>query len=74
MKSLKSNVRLSYDRAKHGGKKGAKAAAKGKKSEATEEKQGPENCAVFVALEFPDWYKETVQILAKFEFDAEGKI
>ena len=27
-----------------------------------------------MALEFPDWYKETVQILSRFEFDSDGKI
>jgi hypothetical protein len=65
MKAVKSNVRMAFDKAKHGGKKGSKAAAKGKKPDAQpEEKKGPENCVVFVALEYPDWQKETLVALS----------
>jgi len=55
MKAVKSNVRVAMEKAKHGGKKGAKA-AKGKgKAEAQAEEKPIENCALFVALEYPDW-------------------
>ncbi len=46
---------MAMDKAKHGGKKGAKAAAKGKKDEEKPQTQGPENCVVFVAFDYPDW-------------------
>lgn len=58
MRSVKSNVRMAMEKAKHGGKKGAKAASKGAKkgADAAEEKpSGPENCVLFVALEYPEW-------------------
>jgi len=40
MKSVKSNVRMAMDKAKHGGKKGAKAAAQGKKGAAAKNEEG----------------------------------
>lgn len=50
IKSVKSNVRLAQDKAKHGGKK----APKGGKGPAVPDKS-IDNCAIFVALEYPDW-------------------
>lgn len=50
IKSVKSNVRLAQDKAKHGGKKAAKGAKGAPATTAT-----VENCAVFVAPEYPDW-------------------
>ena len=50
MRSVKSNVRIGMEKAKHGGKKGK--AAKGKP--AAEEK-GIESLAIYVALDYPDW-------------------
>jgi len=56
MKAVKSNVRVAMEKAKHGGKKGAKAAkGKGKADAAPVEEKSIENCALFVALEYPDW-------------------
>lgn len=49
MRSVKSNVRLAQDKAKSGGKK-----AKGPKGGAPQS-ASVENCAVFVANEYPDW-------------------
>jgi len=69
MHAVKSNARMSMEKAKHGGKKGAKAAAKGaKKAPAEEEKAGVENCALFVALEYPEWQKAVLETLHSFEF------
>lgn len=68
MKSVKSNVHLAFEKAKHGGKKGAKAAAKGQKS-AKQDIKEPENCVVFVAPEYPDWQKTVLEILSEFQFD-----
>lgn len=58
MHAVKSNVRMAMDKAKHGGKKGAKANAKGKKpadGQPPAEEKGIENCVLFVALEYPEW-------------------
>lgn len=78
MKAVKSNVRMASEKAKHGGKKGAKAAAQGKKgaakTEEAEKPTGPENVLVFVAFEYPDWQKETLNIMSSFEFDSNNKI
>jgi len=68
---VKSNVRLAQEKAKHGGKKAPKA---GKGAQAAPEKAAAENVAVFVALEYPDWQKAVLEILATFEWDAENKI
>jgi len=54
---------MAFDKAKHGGKKGGKA-AKGKKVEVQEPQHGPENCAVFIAHEYPDWQKTTFETIA----------
>jgi len=48
-------VNLAFEKAKHGGKK------KGKNDK--EEKKVIECCAIFVALEYPDWQKATIEIL-----------
>jgi hypothetical protein len=48
LKAVKSNVHLSLEKAKHGGKKkGAKDAPAA----------SVDNCAVFVAPEYPDWQR-----------------
>jgi hypothetical protein len=70
VKSVKSHVRLAQDKAKHGGKKAPKGGKGGDKGAAPT----TENVAVFVALEYPDWQKAVLEILATFEWDAENKI
>ena len=50
IRSVKSNVRLAQEKAKHGGKK----AVKGPKG-AAPTTASVENCAVFVAPEYPEW-------------------
>lgn len=50
MKMFKSTVRLSFDKAKHGGKKN-----KGNKKGKDTEEKVIENLVVFVALSYPDW-------------------
>lgn len=54
------------EKAKNGGAKNKKKApAKGAPKE--EEKQpSPENCAIFVALEYPEWKKQVLEILGEF--------
>lgn len=47
MRHFKSSVRMAFDKAKSGGKKGKK----GGKAE----DKAIENCVVFVALEYPEW-------------------
>ena len=71
MHAVKSNARMAMDKAKHGGKKGAKAAAKGKKpaeGQPPAEEKGIENCALFVALEYPEWQKAVLETLNSFDF------
>lgn len=58
IKSVKSNVRLAQDKAKHGGKKAPKGGDKGQPAAVAE------NIAIFVALEYPDWQKQVLEILA----------
>lgn len=50
-------------------KKGGKKPKKGQ-----EEKKDPENCAIFVALEFPEWQRKVLEVLNRFEFDEKNKI
>jgi len=57
MKHVKSIVRLALDKAKHGGKK-AKAGKNQKKDEAAD--KPIENCALFVAKEYPEWKQHTL--------------
>jgi hypothetical protein len=71
IKSVKSNVRLAQDKAKNGGKK---APAKGGKGAPAQTTAAVENCAVFVASEYPDWQKQVLEILATFEWDSENKL
>ncbi len=63
---LKGRVNTAFERAKLGGKK------KGKGKE--EEKKLIEKCDVLVALEYPEWRKNVIEILQGFEFDQNGKI
>ena len=72
LKATKSGVRQAFDKAKSGGKKGkGKPAKKG-----AEEEKAPamENCAVFVAIDYPEYKRQTIEVLQKFQFDAAGKI
>ena len=62
LKSTKSLVRVAMENAKHGGKKGKKAAPK--KGAEEEKKSGPENGAIFVAIEYPEFKKKTIEVLA----------
>lgn len=66
LKNMKSNIHLALDKTKP--KKG------GKKGKAPAEEKVPENCALFVALEYPELQKKALEILAGFEFDASNKI
>jgi leucyl-tRNA synthetase len=50
IKSVKHNVHIAEEKAKHGGKK-AKGGAKGQPAPTNV----IENCAIFVAPEYPDW-------------------
>jgi leucyl-tRNA synthetase len=58
LKSVKSSIRVAEQKAQTGGKK-PKAQAKG----AAAETKAMENVALFVALEYPDWQKQTLEIL-----------
>jgi len=58
LKSVKSSVNVALDKAKHGGKK-----SKGGKNAKKEDEKVIENCALFVALEYPDWQKATIEVL-----------
>lgn len=63
---------MASEKAKQGGKKkGGKAPAKGAPEE---KKSGPENVAIFVALEYPEWKKQTLEVLSDFQFDKDNKI
>lgn len=64
LKSVKSNVHLALEKAKHGGKKAPKG---GKAAPAT----AVENCAVFVAPEYPDWQRQVLEILAKLQWEGD---
>jgi hypothetical protein len=71
MKIVKSNVRVAIENAKHGGKKGK--GGKGGKG-AKEEEKVLENCAIFYAIEYPEWQKAVLEILSSFSFDENNKI
>jgi len=66
----KSAFRLSYDKAKSGGKKKNKKA----KQAAPEEQKPIENCVIFVGLEHPEYKKQAFEILSGYEFNEQGEI
>ena len=68
IKSVKSNVRLALEKSK-GGKKG-----KPVKGKPAAEEKPIENCAVFVALQYPEWQQQVLEILQTFTFDEQNKI
>jgi len=68
LKDTKGSIRLGLEKAKTGGKK------KPKKGAAPVEAKVLENCAVFVAKEYPEFQKKCLTILQEFEFDENNKI
>lgn len=69
LKSIKSEVNVALEKAKHGGKKSKPG--KGDKKE--EEVKVIENCLIFVAHEYPEWKKATIEFMQTVEFDANNK-
>lgn len=65
LKSMKSNIHLALEKTKP---------KKAKKGKAAAEEKVPENCALFVALEYPELQKKALEILSRFEFDDSNKI
>lgn len=63
LKGMKSNIHLALEKTKP---------KKGKKAKGEEKKM--ENCAIFVALEYPEMQKQALEILNGFEFDENNKI
>lgn len=66
LKDIKSNLRMTLEKAKMGGKK--------KKGAAAEEKKEIDSCAIFIAREYPEFQKKCLQILSGFEFNEENII
>jgi hypothetical protein len=62
LKNMKSNIHLALDKTKP------------KKAKKGVEEKVPENCALFIATEFPELQRKALEILRRFEFDASNKI
>ena len=69
MKDTKSNIRQAQEKAKTGGKK--KKPAKGAEAEPA---KVLENCAIFIAKEYPDYQKACLNLLKDFQFDENNVI
>jgi len=54
VKAVKSSVNVSLEKAKGGGKK---------KGKGQQTDKVIENCIIFVATEYPEWQKATIQVL-----------
>lgn len=70
LKATKSNVRQALEKAKNGGKK---KPAKGAKKAEEEKAPALENCTIFVAIEYPEYKKQVIEVLQQFQFDTDGK-
>lgn len=71
LQDAKHQIRLDFDKAKTGGKKGKK---KGKGGAAPEEAKPIDSVAIFVGLSFLPFQKKVLEIMSGFEFDADNVI
>lgn len=69
LKNLKSQVHLALEKSRPKGKGGKKG-----KGAPKEEQKNPENCALFVALEYPEWKRKALGILNGVDFDENNKM